>query len=183
MATLYLLCGVPACGKSTFANKVYGRTDVYWASRDAIRFELIQEDDEYFIHENEVFDIFIRQIVHHLQAGRDVMADATHLHKQSRYKTINAVKKYFPEVQVSCIWFMDSFHTDLLLARNAKREGRARVPDNVIVDMRNKFITPHMGEYKYKDIFCCHSDGTLLRWNEANRSYEWTDWFDLPYND
>lgn len=178
MATLYLLCGVPACGKSTFAKKVSKNNDVFWISRDAIRFELIQEDDEYFIHENEVFDIFIRQITHHLQAGQDVMADATHIHRWSRYKTINAVKKYIPNIEISCIWFGDSGNIETLIERNNKREGRAKVPNDVIINMQENFCIPTFDEYEYNAIFEYYNNSIFV-WNDDINSYDIFNLFKL----
>ena len=48
MAILYLTCGCPGSGKSTWVQKHMNPETDKWVSRDAIRFSLLGEKDDYF---------------------------------------------------------------------------------------------------------------------------------------
>ena len=74
---LYISCGVPGSGKSTFLNKIKGKDEVI-VSRDEIRFSLLKPGENYFAHEEEVFRLFCNKIADYIKQGKDVYADATH---------------------------------------------------------------------------------------------------------
>ena len=75
MANLYLMCGVPGCGKSTFLkNKIKNNNSVI-ISRDAIRFSIVKPEEDYFSHEDEVLEIFWNQINEALAANKTVYVD------------------------------------------------------------------------------------------------------------
>ena len=90
---LYLMCGVPASGKSYFAEKHMDEEKDVYISRDQVRFEMVPETDEYFSREKEVYEEWIKRIAWALNAGFNVWADATHLNKKSRAKTFHALAK------------------------------------------------------------------------------------------
>ena len=90
---LYMMCGIPGSGKSTWA-KEYLASALY-VSRDEIRYSMVKEDEEYFSKETEVFNTFIEKIAVNLMSEKDVVADATHINFQSRLKTIKGINKYF----------------------------------------------------------------------------------------
>lgn len=137
--TLYILCGVPGCGKSYFAQKFVGFNRV-WISRDLFRFNIVKENEEYFSHENEVFRVFIEAIVNQLKNGVDVIADATHLNIKSRKKLTNAIDKYYTNYNI--IYVVFDVPIDVILKQNAQREGRARVPESAIHRMNASFYKP-----------------------------------------
>ena len=92
---LYISCGIPGSGKSTFLKKHFGPDELI-VSRDDIRFQVLGEDEEYFSHENEVFDTFVDDIIYWMKMGNNVYADATHLNKRSRDKLISAIDTHEP---------------------------------------------------------------------------------------
>ena len=61
MSKLNLMCGIPGSGKSYWVRHHMTDADAY-ISRDQIRFSMLKEGEEYFSHENEVFEEFIAQI-------------------------------------------------------------------------------------------------------------------------
>ena len=157
ITTLYILCGLPGSGKSTWLKnylKATGR-DYFDApyirvvSRDAVRFSMIDvkaaegNDKEYFAHEKEVFEEYVNQIVSHLEdplCGA-VFADATHVSVGSRYKLYQAIaRKTKEEYKVVLVWF--DVPVEVCKQRNAQREGVARVPDRAIDNMRKHFEFP-----------------------------------------
>ena len=141
---LYILCGIPGSGKSTFANHFINNDNTIWVSRDAIRFSILSEDDDYFEHEKEVFECFISQISGLLQTNYNVIADATHLSEVSRKKLTNAIDRNFTNYDIVYVIFKVS--NELCIAHNKLRDGRAVVPDDVMHRMGACFTIPKKNE-------------------------------------
>ena len=143
MNKLYILCGPSGSGKSTWATKFQEETEVVYISRDKIRLSIIQDEEDYFSHEKEVFKQFVREIASKIE-NSNVIADATHLNMFSRCKLIQALDMYTKEYEIVYV----VFHTDVdtCLARNANRSGRANVPETVIRNMCRDFRMPTKDE-------------------------------------
>ena len=136
---LYLMMGVPGSGKSTYVKSMLKYGDIY-VSRDEIRYSLLIDEDDYFAKENEVIRIFIENIDKSLVMEEycgDVYADATHLSPKSRAQVLNQLKN---KDKVSVIYL--DIPLNIILERNAQREGRALVPENVVRRMYNSIILP-----------------------------------------
>ena len=146
MGKLILMCGVPGSGKSYWCKKNVPEEALY-VSRDEVRFSMLEDGDEYFSKETEVFREFIRRIDEGLAGGRDVYADATHLNKASRYKTWVNLKNKPEQTMVILI----KVPLEVALARNENRSGRAYVPENVIRDMFDSLTPPGEDEKDYID--------------------------------
>lgn len=141
MRKLILMMGVAGAGKSTWIKQNY--PDVVPVSRDAIRFEILDEKGgEYFDHEDEVFNSFIRQIIGSLAVDEVTIADATHLNRKARLKVLSRVRKYADEVEV--IWIRVPL--EIALKQNAMRTGRSRVPNDVIKNMYRSIQRPEDNE-------------------------------------
>jgi len=141
---LYILIGIPGCGKSTFAKRFKNEYDTSWVSRDKIRFEIIKDEEEYFSHESEVFQKFTDSIVFGLRNGLNVIADATHINMGSRRKLTYAIDKQFNNYNIVYVIFDTMFET--CLARNNAREGRECVPEQVMKNMYKDFRIPRDDE-------------------------------------
>lgn len=129
---LIMMMGVPGSGKSTFAHRWQDINTVV-VSRDAIRFGLLQEGDEYFAKEGQVFQEFVRQIANGLDKEYEVIADATHINAASRAKLIKAVKNRVPsdELQIEVIWV--NVGLNKALEQNELRKGsKFYIPRQVI---------------------------------------------------
>lgn len=151
---LFIMCGLPASGKSTFAQQFIKNNDIRYVSRDEIRFSMIKENEEYFSHEKEVFKKFAGTIAQTLIDGFDVIADATHLNRISRDKLIRAIDQYTTEYTITYIILETSLET--CMERNALREGRAHVPDSVMKSMAENWEDITNSEKSYD-----RYDGTL----------------------
>lgn len=141
--TLYILCGVPGCGKSTWVREKMKENvnpiEPKWAyvSRDEVRFSMIKEEDDYFAKEKQVFGEYVKRICESLKDTYVVntIADATHLNKISRDKLINAIYRMCPELEFDIVMIYFDIPVEVCIFRNNKRSGRARVPENVIKNM------------------------------------------------
>ena len=143
MKELVLMMGVPGSGKSTYARNILKYGDIY-ISRDEIRYSILTDEDDYFAKENEVIKTFIQYIDEALidtQYQGKVYADATHLSPKSRAQVLNQLKN---KNKVSVIYL--DVPLNVILVRNAQREGRALVPENVIRRMYKSIILPTKAE-------------------------------------
>ena len=153
---LYIMCGAPGSGKTYFAKNHLMKNDenLYYVSRDEVRYSIITDEDEYFSKENEVFQMFINKIKYYLNsktfACSGVIADATHLNWPSRRKLLNALgilNGAYPNLEIIPVVVRPDL--DVVLERNNQREGRARVPKDTVIHMRNSQISPWKDPFKY----------------------------------
>ena len=154
MSNLWVLCGVPGSGKSTWARTHIDKIsdDVKYVSRDEIRFSIVKEDEEYFSKENEVFRKFIEEIKDGLINHKDTIADATHLNKASRNKLLRSLGESLKECKINII--VISTPLEIALERNEERKGtRSYVPRGVIRRMKSQYEIPSEEEGFDKIIF------------------------------
>lgn len=156
---LFIMCGAPGSGKSYFVEHNLALDGIV-VSRDKVRFSMISDGDEYFSKEKAVFKEFVRQIQEGLDNGKVVYADATHLNGVSRLKLLNSLNLEYTDVIP--IFFKVSLET--CLARNAKREGRAKVPESALMNMYHSMTDPAndaaaLGHTIYSDILYVEEEG------------------------
>lgn len=134
---VWLTCGIPGSGKSTWVKNHMKTHPGAWCSRDNVRFSMIGEDEDYFARENEVFDAWIFSIQAAIanEAIDNVYIDATHLNDKSRNKVLN--KLNLANVDLCAVNF--AVPLEECLRRNDLREGRAKVPRSVIRRMYFSF--------------------------------------------
>ena len=151
MKKLIMVTGIPGSGKSTWIkNKIIKNCNGVYISRDKIRFSLINEDEQYFAKEDEVFNIFIDNIKNAINDKKidTIYVDATHLTPKARNKVLS--KLILKDVEVLGVNFIISLKT--CLERNNKRIGRERVPKSVIKKMYYSYLPICEGD-KYFDSF------------------------------
>lgn len=151
---LYLLCGVPGSGKTTWCRKQISNpnyTCVY-ISRDEVRFSIIREDEEYFSHEDEVFDKFIDLINDALILDDvNVFVDATHLNEKARNKVLRCLD--LNGVDIYPVNFNIPLETCLAQNELRKGQGRTYVPRGQIRRMAMSFVpASHNEMFTYKHI-------------------------------
>lgn len=146
---MWITVGLPGCGKSWWCWREASflplrRGPAVWHSRDEVRFQKVKENEEYFSHEEEVFQSWVQNIQQSLNDSSilDIYVDATHLTKASRKKLLRALT--IPE-EVEIIWVVFDAPLEVCRLRNAMRTGRQRVPDEVIKKMSKKFTCPNDG--------------------------------------
>jgi len=152
--TLWIMCGAPGSGKTWFAkNKLMKGRDWEYVSRDEVRFSMVEDNEEYFSHEKEVFSNFVEKVaIAFFWGGDNIIADATHLNWGSRRKFLKALKKYVPLEEVDVIPVVIEAKLEDILERNKLRSGRARVPEEAIRRMYRNISDPAKDPYKYAAI-------------------------------
>jgi predicted kinase len=148
IALLYVLIGIQASGKSTWARANAGRLAAAVVASDEIRNELEAQGIEAKDQGDRVFAIFEERVARLLDAGRNVIADATHARRAWRANVL-AIARVCGAGTVA-VWFQ------LPLAacreRNARKPGGAQwgdriVADEVLVDMWSRFEPPGIDEF------------------------------------
>jgi predicted kinase len=113
----------------------------FWASRDAMRFSMVKDNEKYFCREDEVYNAWIAQICEALSNPmiEDIYIDATHLNDRSREKTLSRLPKENIK-KITNVVFLVPIET--CLERNAQRTGREVVPEDAIRNMHKSFKMP-----------------------------------------
>jgi len=159
MATLYVMVGLPASGKSYWVRehaKLYD--DII--SSDSIREELygdaaIQDDP------SRVFNIMFQRTRAALKAGRTTFYDATNINAKRRINLLKSLKKLFPDLH--CICVVVATPIDVCHDRNWERDRL--VPAYVIDRMLRQFEVP------------CEAEG----WDEILVHYSYASPYDMDY--
>ena len=143
MKNLYMMCGVPGSGKSTYVAT--NHPDAIVVSRDAIRFALLKEGDDYFAYEDTVLQIFYAEIQNAIDSDseQDIIIDATHLTPKARATCLKELKNLD---KVNLVALSIEVPLAIALYRNDKRTGRARVPETVIRNMYRSYRIPTVEE-------------------------------------
>lgn len=109
---LYVLCGLPGCGKSTFCKTI----SAHILCADTIRGELFGDES---IQSNPalVFSTLYHRCDEFLAKGEDVVIDATGLRRRDRAEALKHAKKYNAETTIII------FRTpvEVCMSRNANR--------------------------------------------------------------
>lgn len=158
---LYIMCGCPGAGKTTYAKENLVNSRTIYVSRDEIRFSIVAEDESYFSKEATVYKIFITNINEALKRGYDVVADATHLNHKSRMKLFNKLA-YSPFNVETTIVFLCT-PVEECIERNKLRLGtRAYVPEDKIFQMYENLERPFFNEYpKIDNIYIVYPRYTM----------------------
>jgi len=156
---LYLSCGVPGSGKSTFLKEMKSEDEII-VSRDEIRFSLLKPGEDYFSHEHEVYARFLRNITNNIRLGHNVYADATHLTEKSRYTLLKHLyNRGCNPSEIDAIYFNVPLET--CLERNEARLGTAAyVPPHQVRQMYSSFSPPMYYEGFY-NIWEVNSEGDV----------------------
>lgn len=158
---VFLICGIPGSGKSTWVRERIAKYGGHHISRDEIRFGLLDKyGGDYFSHEDEVINTFYNNINELLDSDEqciDIYVDATHLTRSAR---LNVLRKICPNnAYMIAVWF--DVPLELCLARNDKREGRARVPRQTIEDMFRRYSKP--SKYDFDEVWRVDAEGEVTK--------------------
>ena len=153
------MSGIPGSGKSTWIRDrmVPGAE---WISRDNVRFAILSNEDDYFAHEDDVFDTFINYINQTLEKDEihTIYIDATHLNKRSRDKVMRRIHKENIK-SITCVCF--DVPIEICYCRNNLRTGRSRVPQTAIYNMYQSYRIPNKETENFDRIIIVDEDGNM----------------------
>ena len=144
MPTVYMLVGVPASGKTTWARQ-NGGSALIASSDDFIEKQAEKMGSTY----SDVFDDFIKAANNHAIATArkafsdkvDLIWDQTNLTKNGRKNKLKMVPKDYRKVAV----FFPTPHEDVLKKRLGSRPGKT-IPDYVVTSMIKTIEKPTKDE-------------------------------------
>lgn len=139
--TFYMMQGLPGSGKSTIAEQIKNNShrEVHIHSSDALREEMFGSADIQD-NANALFEELHRRIRADLNAGIDVIYDATNIHKKKRVAFLESLSQIVCRKVNVCV--MTPY--EICIERNAKRERI--VPEQVIRKMYLNWSPPHYHE-------------------------------------
>ncbi len=152
MNNFIMLVGIPGCGKSTLTEKLASEGYAIHSS-DALRNELNMHEGSQCAY---IFNLMHNNIKADMEAGKNIVYDATNLSRGRRISYLESIKKY--NYKKICYLFI--VPVDVCMERNAKRTGYARVPDEVYDRMLRDFDVP-MYEEGWDEIVPILYDGEV----------------------
>lgn len=138
---MIMLCGIPGCGKSTYASD-YVRTHANenWIilSSDAIRAEVFGDENDQ-THNGQVFDEMRKRALNAFNEGYNIIYDATNIARKYRISFLSILPSY---VRAECHIIWASIED--CIARDSRRERT--VGKEVIDRMLKNFQMPYYDE-------------------------------------
>ena len=157
---VFLMCGIPGSGKSSWVRQRVNTYGGYHISRDEIRFAILNErGGDYFDYENEVIRTFVAKINELLDSDEqciDIYVDATHLTDNSRNQIMRQL--HLEDAYKIAVWM--KVPLEICKVRNDMRAGRAKVPHKTIADMYNRARRPSPKDYD--EIWEINSEGERI---------------------
>ena len=146
MTFIHIMSGIPASGKSTYAESQAYLTGAPVIHRDAVRAALrdYYDSNEYFpCSETEEYDTFVDIVCGKIRAhkGGHIWIDQTTLSIASAKRLISAIHRRMKEENIEMEFTIEMMVTpySICIERNAKRAGFERVPQDVIDSMYYTF--------------------------------------------
>jgi predicted kinase len=145
---LYVMMGIQGSGKTTWARANAARLEAEIIASDEIRNELEVAGIDATDQGDRVFAILEERVARLLEAGRHVIADATHARRAWRANILAIARARGG--RIVAVWLQTSLA--VCRARNQGKPGGALwgervVPDAVLVDMWQRFEPPSLGEF------------------------------------
>jgi len=134
-----MLCGLPASGKSLYAQDIHNSTGATIFSSDAIRLELFGNENEQR-YQDKVFETLHRRVKEVLLNGSDAVYDATNISYKRRMTFLQEIKNIL--CKKVCIVMATPYQE--CLRRNSDR--LRSVPEHVIERMIKGFWVPQLYE-------------------------------------
>ncbi|MBR4377533.1 MAG: AAA family ATPase [Bacilli bacterium] len=144
MKTLIMLSAFPASGKSTWAKK-YKEThnNVVILNSDEIRMEVTHGDYLDHSHQKEVWELFERRIHENAEIENvTVILDALNDVNEVRLTYLTTTPEFDKKILVM---FPSNLEKSQRL--NGLRDPLVRVPENILIDLYNKFEEPNEEVY------------------------------------
>ncbi len=144
MPRCYLLCGVPASGKSTYRNKALMDFDIHSTDDllDRIALAEAQTYSEVFSDNIEkVEKLFWQNLKDAIDENRDIAVDRTNISKKSRKRILDLLPD---EYEATAVIFTTP-EWDELTKRLNSRPGKT-IPEKVVKQMIDNYQRPTLDE-------------------------------------
>ena len=156
MATLYVLMGIPASGKSLMSDQLVKEKNCRLFSSDIIREEM-KYDASVDAQNDSLFDYMYARIREELDKGVDIVLDATNTYAIYREKIFRAVGH---QHRIVCILLMRQYDNCL----KANRQRAQFIKEDVIYQMYSEFDLPSLEEgFEQIEIFYPDNDEYSLK--------------------
>lgn len=146
MTFIHIMSGIPASGKSTYAEAQAYLTGAPVIHRDAVRAALrdYYGSNEYFpCSETEEYNTFVNIVCGKIREhkGGHIWVDQTTLSIDSAKRLVSAIYNRMKEENIEMEFIIEMIITPyaVCIERNAKRTGFECVPQDVIDSMYNTF--------------------------------------------
>jgi tRNA uridine 5-carbamoylmethylation protein Kti12 len=140
MKTLIMLSAVPAAGKTTWAKKYQEEHEnVYIINSDDVRLEITGGNYQDHSRQKEVWELFERRIHEYAKLGDNVtvILDALNDVNPVRLKYLSTTPEYDKKILVLFPTTLDKS-----MKYNGERPWPNKVPDDILVQLNNKFEEP-----------------------------------------
>lgn len=143
MNRLYFLVGIPGAGKSTYAQRLIDNDpSIVWVSSDAIREELWGDANDQQ-QPGTVFGTMFQRTSKALNAGQDVIYDATNINAKTRASTLVQLRSCVScEFEAICVMVLCS----LSECKRRQNDRDRKVPEDCIDRMVRQFQAPWYNE-------------------------------------
>lgn len=131
---LVILSGLPSSGKSTIARELEGALPAEVVSSDSIRQEIFGKK---YVRSIKTFETAKKRIYENLEAGRNVIFDATNVNRYKREAVLNEDREKYTVATV----YMDETE-ESCMERNNIRNRVQPVPDYEITNAATKLTRP-----------------------------------------
>ena len=139
MIKMFMMIGLPASGKSTIAKEIAKKENAVIVSTDDLRQELLNDVNSQK-NNNLIFEEAEKRLKANIEAGRNVIFDATNINYKRRRDWLNRFNKY----AVKKIGILVATPYEECLIRNEQR--KRKVPEEVIKRMYHNFYIPQYYE-------------------------------------
>ena len=156
MKTLIMLSAVPAAGKTTWAKKYQEEHEnVYIINSDDVRLEITGGNYQDHSRQKEVWELFERRIHEYAKLGDNVtvILDALNDVNPVRLKYLSTTPEYDKKILVLFPTTLDKS-----MKYNGERPWPNKVPDDILVQLNNKFEEPS------KEVLDLVDEVITIRW-------------------
>jgi tRNA uridine 5-carbamoylmethylation protein Kti12 len=142
---VYILCGLPGSGKSTWSKKNFKKYNAIILSNDYFRTMLTGEylffDEHELYIKKCMFDCLSNAIINNF----NVIFDEINLTKDNRHELINFIKNINSDCKIICVWLKENVNN--LDRRMTDSRGVSKQRWSAIIDeMKNIFENPSIDE-------------------------------------
>ena len=143
MTKVFVLVGLPGCGKSTWAQQNKGHYQMFDVvlSSDEYRQKLLGDENNQLNNEL-VFSTLYKDAIQYLKEGKSICIDATNITRKARRGILNRIKENHIECEKIAVVF--EVEPKIVFSQNLSRDRV--VPGQVIHKMMCNFEIPFYGE-------------------------------------